>query len=183
MPPLEIHKQELFAQALAQHGHMTRAAIEAGYSTKGAGVAGSRLAAKPKVKQRIMELQRDNREKVQRAVVADRAWVLNSLVANAEDALKAKDRSAANRALELVGKELGMFIERKMDLKSPLDGLSADDLLAIVRLAEQVEGGAPVPVLANPESLSAPVEMIDVSPPTIDLEAVNVPIEDEDDAI
>ena len=182
MPPLEIHKQELFAQALAQHGHMTRAAIEAGYSTKGAGVAGSRLAAKPKVKQRIMELQKDNREKVQRAVVADRAWVLNSLVANAEDALKAKDRSAANRALELVGNELGMFIERKMDLKSPLDGLTADELLAIVRLAEQVEAG-PAQALANPVGLSAPTELIDVSPPTLELEAVNVPIEGEEDAI
>jgi hypothetical protein len=31
--------------------------------------------------------------------------------------------------------------------------------------------------------LSAPIEMIDVSPPTLELEAVNVPIEDEDDAI
>jgi hypothetical protein len=183
MPPLEIHKQELFAQALAHHGHQTRAAIEAGYSTKGASVAGSRLAAKPKVKQRIMELQRDNREKVQRAVVADKAWVLNMLVANAEDALKAKDRPAANRALELVGKELGMFVERKMDLKSPLDGLTADELLAIVRLAEQVEAGPAQAALANPVGLSAPVEMIDVSPPTLDLEAVNVPIEDEDDAI
>jgi hypothetical protein len=182
MPALKNHRQELFAQSMAQHGVQYRAAIEAGYKPTGAKNGGSRLYALPAVRQRIMELQQSNQEKVQRAIVADQAWVMNNLVANAEASIAAGDRASANRALELVGKQLGMFVDRKLELKSPLDGLTADELLAIVRLAEQVEAG-PAQALANPVGLSAPIEMIDVSPPTLELEAVNVPIEDEDDAI
>jgi phage terminase small subunit len=58
----------------------------------------------------------------------DRAWVLGQLRANAERAMQTTpvldakgqptgeyrwDGSVANRALELLGKELGMFIERR----------------------------------------------------------------------
>jgi hypothetical protein len=182
MPRLKIEKQEAFAQAYAIHRKQGVAAVAAGYSKLGAHVAGSRLMAKPHVQQRVDELIAAADKKKLAAVTADRAWVLNMLVQNAEDAVEAKDRSAANRALELVGKELGMFVERKLDLKSPLDGLTADELLAIVRLAEQVEAG-PAQALANPVGLLAPLEMIGVSPPTLELEAVNVPIEEEDDAI
>lgn len=182
MPRLKIEKQEAFAQAYAIHRKQGVAAVAAGYSKLGAHVAGSRLMSKPHVQQRVDELIAQADKKKLAAVTADRAWVLKMLVQNAEDAVEAKDRSAANRALELVGKELGMFVERKMDLKSPLDGLSAEELLAIVRLAEQVDRGDPLPV-ANPDSLSRPLEMIDVSPPTLELEAVNVPIDEEDDAI
>jgi hypothetical protein len=41
------------------------------------------------------------------------AWVLRNLRLNAVMAMRAGDRSAANRALEILAKHLGMLVERK----------------------------------------------------------------------
>jgi hypothetical protein len=41
------------------------------------------------------------------------AWVLRNLRTNAVMAMRQGDRAAANRALEIVAKHLGLFIDRK----------------------------------------------------------------------
>ena len=59
----------------------------------------------------------------------DRAWVLEELRANLERH-KETNGAVANRALELIGKELGLFINRK-DItvrKDDLDDLSGKEL-------------------------------------------------------
>ena len=99
----------------------------AGFRAKDADSGASDLANNPKVKQRIRELAaRVTNKAVERAALT-KEWVLEGLRSNAEEALKVKGGSAvANRALELLGKELGMFKE----LCCP----SADQDLRISRL-------------------------------------------------
>jgi hypothetical protein len=78
------------------------------------------------------------------------------------EARAAKDRGTAMRGLELLGKAAGIFIERTMDVKSPLEGLSAEQLVAIIRLAEQAEAGTldlqAVPTPESARRLPPPVD-------------------------
>ncbi len=46
-------------------------------------------------------------------VALDHFWVLRSLRRNATLAARAGDRAASNRAVELIGKHLGMFVDKK----------------------------------------------------------------------
>jgi hypothetical protein len=45
-------------------------------------------------------------------VGVDQFWVLRTLRLNALMAMRHGDRAAANRAIELIGKHLGMFVDR-----------------------------------------------------------------------
>lgn len=162
MAALKIHKQELFAQNYAQHGNGTRAAIAAGYGEAGAAPAASRLIRDPAVKARIAELKQKVTAATLARVSADRGWVMEKLVENAESALAAKDRAAANRALELVGKELGMFIDRKMEVQSPLDGLSAEQLQALLAFAEKELARPTIDVSPAPRKAGHYSDTVDV---------------------
>lgn len=121
MPALKNQRHERFAQALASGMDADHAYQEAGY-TANRGNA-SRLKATENVQARIKELQ----ERAAANVVVTREWVLNRLVENVNRAMQAEpvllsdgeptgeyryDGSVANRALELLGKEIGMFVER-----------------------------------------------------------------------
>jgi hypothetical protein len=77
------------------------------------------------------------------AIIAklDKAWILARMMRNAEMALGdmpnasgdfERDATAANRALELLGRELGMFIERRQDVKDELDALPADQRAQLI---------------------------------------------------
>jgi hypothetical protein len=61
-------------------------------------------------------------------VGVDEEWVLRKLRMNAVMAMRAGDRAAANRSIELIGKHLGMFIERKQIDIAYVD--DADEYLA-----------------------------------------------------
>jgi phage terminase small subunit len=140
MPHLKSEKMELFPQARARGLSLTASAREAGYSPNTCHVRGSELNRNPEVLERIAEL----REKMDRAtvnsVVADRNWVLRNLVEIAHEAREARDRPGATKALELVGKELGMFVNRTQEIRSPMSDLSAQQLQAIIRYCEEREG-------------------------------------------
>jgi hypothetical protein len=118
MPPIKNPRHELFAQGVAKGENASQAYENAGYKPSRANAC--HLQQQANVSQRIAELleQRRKRGEIasERAIAAlavDRKWVLSKLVQNAEQALVNNDRSAANRALELIGKEQGMFIERR----------------------------------------------------------------------
>jgi hypothetical protein len=65
----------------------------------------------------------------------DEEWVLRKLRTNAVMAMRAGDRAAAARSIELIGKHLGMFIDRKQIEVAHLD--DADEYLAkIMALAD-----------------------------------------------
>lgn len=156
MSVLDNPKHEAFAQAFALCNNATKAAIEAGYAPSGsrsaASVRASGLMKNPKIKKRIAELQQQLVKKASQAVGLDRSWVLDRLKSNADLALEEKDRAAANRALELLGKEIGMFVDRKQVLIGPLEQLGAPQLQRLLLLAEAAEQGR----LALPQ----PIEMI-----------------------
>jgi hypothetical protein len=145
MGVLSNAKHEAFAQAYALCNNATKAALEVGYGSgenrNAAAVRGSGLMKNPKIKARIDELHQQLTKKASQAVQLDRSWVLDRLKANADLALEEKDRGAANRALELLGKEIGMFIERKQVLVGPLEQLGAPQLQRLVALAEAAEQG------------------------------------------
>jgi phage terminase small subunit len=50
--------------------------------------------------------------KAAKAALLSKTWVIEKLVENANVAMERREGAVANRALELLGKELGMFIER-----------------------------------------------------------------------
>ena len=62
------------------------------------------------IRDRVDELQ----SRVIQGVVLERQWVIEQLIDNVTRAKKGDkiDGATANRALELLGKELGMFVER-----------------------------------------------------------------------
>jgi hypothetical protein len=148
--PLKNELHERFALAYAKHRNGTRAAVEAGYApgpdNAWAGVHATKLLKRPEVAQRISEVKEAVKVKTAELVAVDRAWVLEKLMANAINAIEANDRGAANRALELIGKEQGMFVERRMEMRSPLDGLQPNELAALVRLLDQ---GLPIDITPN----------------------------------
>lgn len=49
--------------------------------------------------------------------VVDRQWVLSKLIENATNTQESNP-SASNKALELIGKEIGMFVDRTENLNT-----------------------------------------------------------------
>lgn len=123
----------------------------------------SKLAKDPRIVARISELHSEvakitakATEKAAEALAIDREWIMRKLKENAERALQAiqavgpdgqlgdfkYEGSVANRALELLGKEIGMFIERKdINLRHDLSSMSDGELEAMI-LAEQTEASS-----------------------------------------
>lgn len=134
MPVLSNPRHERFAQELAKGKSAAEAYVIAGYE-KNTGNA-STLKSQESISNRVNELlaERDEMarkatEKAAEALAIDREWVLARLVENVDRAMQAVpvrldeegnaangeyryEGSVANRALELLGKELGMFIDR-----------------------------------------------------------------------
>ena len=115
MPTLKNDRHEKFCHALVQGNSKADAYIIAGYKASQANC--STLAKRQDIQDRLAELQgRAADLAVSVAGIStgiSKAWVLESLRANAVKGLKEKKSSSvANRALELIGKELGMFLER-----------------------------------------------------------------------
>ena len=114
MPVLDNQRHEAFAQGLAKGRSATEAYTLAGY--KGDRTAASRLSTNVHIRQRVDELQ----AMVAERVVVDREWVLAKLIENAANNQEANP-NASNKALELIGKELGMFVERSENVNLNVD--------------------------------------------------------------
>lgn len=116
-------KKKRFINGYVKEPNATQAAIKAGYSPRTARSAGQRLLTNVDVQAAIKAKCTKIAEKCE----ADAEWVMTMLRDNAERAMQAVpvlDRkgkptgeyqyegSVANRALELIGKQQGMFVER-----------------------------------------------------------------------
>jgi phage terminase small subunit len=121
-------KQEMFIKEYLVDLNATQAAIRAGYSAKTAGQIGDENLKKPEIRTRIEELKQKRAEKLE----LDAQWVLDRLVEVTQMSMQAKpvekwdyserklietgeyvyDSSGANKALELIGKHLGMFKDK-----------------------------------------------------------------------
>ncbi|WP_316195368.1 MULTISPECIES: hypothetical protein [unclassified Bradyrhizobium] len=134
MPILPNPKHEAAAQAFAAGKTQQQAYTEAGFTYKPANA--SRFFKRADVRARMQEIiaeridvERKSSELAVRKVGLTKEWVIERLMWNAERCLRGTpvrdangkhtgeftgkvDAAGANRALELLGKHLGMFIDR-----------------------------------------------------------------------
>lgn len=146
MEPLSNSKHEAFAKALAQGRDLTCAAIDAGYAPASASSTARRLAARAEISARLGALRvevpaapPDLPPSAARALPT-RETVLRGLSDALAEARGQGNIMAQLRALELMGKELGMFGQRaEAKPENPLACLDASSLLALRDLlAEEV---------------------------------------------
>ncbi len=105
-------KMKRFVDEYIIDNNATQAAIRAGYSPKTAKEQGARLLTKVHVKEALEA--KKHRLAIKAEVSAE--WVLRELIDNAKIAKETGDLNPANKALELIGKHLGMFTDKvKMD--------------------------------------------------------------------
>jgi hypothetical protein len=159
-PKDEVHQAELpnekweaFCRAYVKGMGLTDAAVAAGFSASGGPAHCSRLLRRPDVQARISCL-REMHGLTDKPAKVDKQWILNTLVRNIEAGLNANDRAAVNRGLELLGREHGLFTERRIVAQDPLDGMTVEELRALL-------------TVSGPERLALTIEtapMIDVTP-------------------
>jgi hypothetical protein len=135
VPALENPKHELFAQELAKGKTAEEAHGLAGYKASRSGA--SQLKQNLNISNRIAEILAE-REAIHGQATADaikstaltKEWVIGTLMENVARAMQAKPAklddegaaageyvyqgSVANKALELLGKEMGMFVDRSI---------------------------------------------------------------------
>lgn len=158
--PLENQQHEAFVRALVKGMSQGDAYKAAGYKAKtdaSAAAAASRLLKDVKIQARLQELLSAATEKA----VLTKSWVIEKLMENVHRAMQAVpvlDRegnetgeytyngSVANRALELLGKEQGMFIDRKEIGKpgdfSNLTNTELDEMIDALQKATEESKGA-----------------------------------------
>jgi phage terminase small subunit len=118
MGVLTSPKQEAFVQELAKGATVMKAYAAAGYPpSKGNAY---RLRLRGPVVARLAELVAARSAVVQAAAISaaekagvDHYWVMRRLRTNAVLSARRGDTAASNRATELIGKHLGMFIDKK----------------------------------------------------------------------
>ncbi len=117
MGMLRNAKHEKFAQQLAKGDNMLSAYVLAGYEENWPNA--SRLAKHDKIRQRIDEILTRRDESMIRAeakafdaVAVDKKWIMKRLVGLADRSQASRDSRGEAKALELLGKECGMFIQR-----------------------------------------------------------------------
>lgn len=104
MPALTNARHELFAQELAKGLSASDACRAVGIDPRNS----TRMMKNDEIAARLAELQ----ERAVTSVLLSREWVLEQLVDNAKQAKQAGDFGPSNQALNLLGKELGMFVEK-----------------------------------------------------------------------
>ena len=168
MPLLKNGRQEHFVQLVAGGKSPADAYVAAGFSPTGAASAAARLCRNVLVCARLEELrsaiEAPARERAIEKAAVSKAWVLDKLtrivdmgmaVEPVKDEegkelgeLKAANLPAANTALTLIGKELGMFVERREIRTGELDALPHDELKhireALLELGQAGVAGQPV---------------------------------------
>jgi len=105
-------KQARFAQEYLIDLNATQAAIRAGYSPKRADQSGYQLLSNIEIQAAIEKGQAKIAEKNDISI----KWVLDNLKTVADRCVGGKDSAGANRSLELIGKHLGMFIDRTQEI-------------------------------------------------------------------
>lgn len=148
-------RHEAFAQALARGANASVAYVEAGYNKNDGNAA--RLKSQEGIERRVWELKQVV-QKMQnhslRGVILTQDWIREQLIENVfiAKAQEKPDLAGANKALHLLGLDLGMFVERK-EIGKPgdFDGLTiAGKRERVVLIAQQlgldrIKSDAPAP--------------------------------------
>lgn len=163
-PPLPDFRYEQFARALAGGATVAKAYQGAGYNNvKGAGPSGARLLRNPAVRARVEELRVAITDRAVENAALTQSWVIDKLRDNVRRAMQETpvldsegnstgvyqyQGAVANRALELLGKHLGMFRDQQ-DVSISYGDLSDAQL---ERLAALADSEAPNPGALSPSS-------------------------------
>lgn len=140
MAELSNERWEKFCQLVASGYSQRQAYMQAGFQDSRSNAA--QLAKRSYIKARIKELKEQNfkirnkiNEEIEKNIIEKetltRSWVLDRLIENVTACMISNQRSAANRGLELLGKELGMFVDRsEVHTTGELAKLTDEELLA-----------------------------------------------------
>lgn len=101
-------KQRRFAEEYLKDSNGTQAAIRAGYSPKTANEQAARLLANVSIKDYVKSRQKQ----LDADAGFTRQMILQELWSNHQEAKAAGQLNASNKALELVGKAIGVFVEK-----------------------------------------------------------------------
>ena len=144
MPVLRNPRHELFAQARSQGYKVSEAYRIAGGKSPNTKRQGDQLAARPDVKARISELLRGQADLVVERAALGKEEILSEILRNAQESRKFGNYAASNKAYELYGLELGMFVRRSEQRRGKLDPIEDakdDDLLELIaRGIEELAG-------------------------------------------
>ena len=135
-------KQARFVEEYLIDLNATAAAKRAGYSERTAYAQGQRLLKNVEIAAAIQKAQEARSERTR----IDQDWVIDRLVGVYEASMEARpvcdkngeekgftfNPTAANRALELIGKHKGMFIDRKLIGLRRIEDMTEDELVALL---------------------------------------------------
>ena len=135
-------KQARFIEEYLIDLNATAAAKRAGYSERTAYAQGQRLLKNVEIAVAIQKAQEARSERTR----IDQDWVIERLVGVYEASMEARpvcdkngeekgftfNPTAANRALELIGKHKGMFIDRKLIGLRRIEDMTEDELVALL---------------------------------------------------
>jgi hypothetical protein len=159
---LKNAKHEHFAQLVSTSETPARAYVLAGFSAKGARASANRLLRNADVCSRVEFLRSKKEQQHEQAVsqvvadaAIDKAWVMGRLTkivelgmavdpvlddeGNETGQLRTANLPAANKALELLGKEFGMFVDRKIVQTGPLENLPPDEAKALLVTIDAIQ--------------------------------------------
>lgn len=123
--PFLSKKQSDFVHFYAQGYSQKQAAEMAGYPSPSAATTGSRLSRNKKV---IKALEAE-RKKISGNNSIDAEWILAKKKAAFEEANQAQDRQAELRALELIGKQLGVYTTKTHNIIEVLENKSIEQII------------------------------------------------------
>lgn len=102
-------KHRRFCEEYLKDSNGAQAAIRAGYSERTAKVQASRLLTNVDLKSYIKERQKE----LDNDAGFTREKILNALFENHNIARSLEQTNASNKALELIGKAIGLFVEKQ----------------------------------------------------------------------
>ena len=121
-------RQERFCREYVIDYNATKAAIRAGYSKKTAGAMGHENLKKPEILARVREMQEEQRQ----ALAISEDFIISELMATYRECRENLDSKGAIKALEMLGKHIGMFNNsagsEKADISELYKALDGDDL-------------------------------------------------------
>jgi hypothetical protein len=130
MGPLDNPRREIFAQLRAKGIPQRDAYMDAGFEGENVNsqrASASRLNAEPEVIARIKELQ----ERASTRVEMHRADILSLILESRTLAMEIGQPAAAIRAAELIGKDIGMFTDKKEVRIGALEDADVDEIKRI----------------------------------------------------
>lgn len=183
MPVLKNPRWEAYAQLIAQGIEAKEAWGRLSPNIKNNAsfsASLSRMKKQPQVIARIEELVKSNDDiriqetaAVYRKVVLSREWVIDQLVENVNRCMKNVkvlgsrgaptgvykfDSQGATRALELLGREIGMFIDRKqVDINAEFRSMTDADLRRIIQENQDVFGMKLIEAQPEPAPADGPL--------------------------